>query len=553
MSLIRTGQQIGRTIKNASRMRVILSVFAKHGFANLLERINLGRFLIERMAATTDSETASLPERVRMSFEELGPTFVKFGQLMASRPDLVPDDFIQEFAKLHDSVQALEFDKIEPVIRDAYGDDYKEIFKTVDPKPVGAASIAQVHRATLSTGEKVVLKVQRPGILQTIQDDLSVLFLLAELLETYIPEAKLFNVVEIVEEYQRSLLLETNFVVEANNIRKFHHNFQDSPKIKIPQAYLDLTRDKILVMEALDGVPLSSDLALKQPGIDPDEVFRTGFSAYLKMVFVDGIFHGDLHAGNLLILADGKIGLLDFGVVGRLNRRTQSSVAHMLVALSQEDYERMAHEYLDLAPFNESANPDRLARDLRNLMAPYFGLTMKEVNLGKILLSSTSVAAKHKLILPSELLLFFKSLVGIESLGRRIKQDFDVLAQVNQFAAELVQTKLTTPSKILENSLLLRETQTLLAQLPRQLLHTIRKINSPEVEWRFSIQESASLRQTLALSFNLLFLGVVIAALILSAAIIFSGGQPRQEGVALVLASIAGGLALIAFFNYIRK
>lgn len=553
MSLLSTGRQIGRTIQNAARMRVILSVFAKHGFSNLLERVNLGRFLLERMTSSGDVEQKSVAERARISFEELGPTFVKLGQLLAGRPDLVPEEFVEEFSRLHDKVQPLPFATVLEVIRESFGDDYAQIFVEIDERPLGSASIAQVHRARLADGSSVVVKVQRPGIIDTIRDDLNVLFFLAELIETYIPEARIFNVVGIVEEYQRSLTLETNFIVEANSLRKFAQNFADDPLIKIPKVYLDLTRDRVLTMEAIEGIPLSSEAAMRQPGLNPDDVFKAGFNAYLKMVFVHGLFHGDLHAGNLLICPDGKIGLIDFGVVGRLNSKTQSAVAQMLIALSREDYDRLAFEYMDLAPFNDAVDVDHVARDLRGLLAPFFGLTMKDVNLGQILLSSSSVAARHQLMLPSELMLFFKSLVGIESLGRRINPDFDVLAHVNSFASELLTARYQPGKLFQDGQMILRETQALLNQLPRQTHHLLRRLNSPGAEWKISVRESDQLRQVISMSFNLLFLGIIISTLILSAAIVYSQGEPRQEGVAIALVLLAWGLGTVAFINYIRK
>ena len=335
-----------------------------------------------------------------MSFEELGPTFVKLGQLLATRPDLVPEEYVTEFEKLHDRVQPLPFSVIEGVLKDEFGNSLYQKFESIDPEPLGSASIAQVHRARLITGEHVVIKVQRPGIIQKINDDLSVLYLLAELIVHYIPEARPYNPVGIVDEYFRTLEFETNFVVEANNIRRFQKNFADHEDIKIPKVYLDHTTERVLIMEALPGIPLSQEGALLQENIEPNEVIRKGLRAYLKMVFEDGLFHGDLHAGNFFVLPNNQIGLIDFGVVGRLNTRTQAAIANMLLALSKEDYERMAYEYVDLAPFTDRVNIDLFAKDLRELIAPYFGLTLKNVNLGKILMKSSGIAARHHLQVP---------------------------------------------------------------------------------------------------------------------------------------------------------
>jgi ubiquinone biosynthesis protein len=532
-------------------------VFAKHGFHKVAEKVKLGRFIIERLQSASEVENLSTAERVRMSFEELGPTFVKLGQLLASRPDLVPEEYVQEFEKLHDQVQALPYSTIEEVLREEFGNSLFQKFESIDPVPLGAASIAQVHKAKLITGEDVVVKVQRPGIMQLISDDLSILYLLAELLEYYIPETRPYNPVAIVNEYFKTLELETNFVVEANNIRRFQENFSKDPAVKIPKVYFDFTTERVLTMEALKGVPLSQDIALFQDGTDPNLIIKEGLRIYLKMVFADGLFHGDLHAGNFFVLPGNQIGLIDFGVVGRLNSKTQSTVANMLLALSREDYERLAYEYVDLAPFSDKVNVDLFAKDLRELIAPYYGLTLKNVNLGKILMRSSGIAARHHLQVPTELMLFFKSIVSIEGIGRKIQKDFDFLQHALAFAGEIVKHQFEPTKMMNEMSQVMRESRSLIHAMPRQLHFLLRKINSPNHSFKMQIPEIQELKRSVEVSFNLLFLGVIIGALILSASFIFVHpteshvmGMPTMSFIGYLTAVILG---LAAFVNYIRK
>lgn len=557
MKIVSASQRLGRTLKNASRLRVIVGVFVRHGFYNIAERIKLGRFILDRLNAAADEEIYTIPERIRMSFEELGPTFVKLGQLLASRPDLVPEDFVQEFTKLHDQVNPLPFDVIEQVLKEEFGPRLYEHFQSFDPKPLGSASIAQVHKAVLKDGRPVVVKVQRPGIIQTINEDLNVLYFLTELLEKYVEETRAFNPVGIVDEYFKTLELETNFVVEANNIRRFSQNFAGETQIKIPQVYMDFTTERVLTMEALEGIPLSVDASLKQPGVIPDEIIRLGLKAYLKMVFTDGLFHGDLHAGNFFIYPDNRIGLIDFGVVGRLNNRTQSAIANMLFALSKEDYERLAHEYIDLAPFNEKVNVDLFAKELRDLVAPFYGLTLKNVNLGKLLLKSSSIAAKHHIQVPTELMLYFKSLVSIEGLGNRIQKDFDFLQYSLQFAAELIKTQYE-PGRVMQDlTQLARESRSFINSLPRQLNFLLRKVNSPQHTFKLRVDDIQDLKRSVEISFNLLFLGVVIGALLLSSSYIYVHDQQSALGgfstASLVGFLTAGFLSVVAFFSFIKK
>lgn len=534
-----------------------MGVFAKHGFHGVAEKIRLGKFIIARLNASTELESLTIPERLRRSFEELGPTFVKLGQVLASRPDLIPEEYTTEFEKLHDRVQSLSFEVVEGVLKEEFGESLYEKFSYIDPRPLGAASIAQVHKARLISGETVVIKVQRPGIIQTINDDLNVLYMLSELLIKYVPETRLFNPTGIVDEFFKTLELETNFVVEANNIRRFSLNFADDPDIKIPRVYMDLTTERVLTLEALEGAPLSQEEALHQEGIDATAIVRKGLKAYMKMVFADGLFHGDLHAGNFFVLPNNQIGLIDFGVVGRLSQKVQASIANMLLALSREDYDRLAYEYVDLAPFSDEVNVDLFARELRELIAPFYGLTMKNVNLGKILMSSSSIAARHHLSLPTELMLFFKSIVSIEGIGRRIIPDFDFLQYTLEVAHELVKHQVDPNKAMGEMAQVFRESKNFIHALPRQANFLLRKINSPSHAFKLNVPQVDDLKKSVEVSFNLLFLGVIIAALILSASFIFI--HPTESHIAgmptmsFIQYGMALALGIVAFFNYIKK
>ncbi len=498
-----------------------------------------------------------MQNRLRLSFEELGPTFVKFGQLMASRPDLVPQEYIDEMSLLHDQVQPLSFKVIEQVLVDELGSDWKKHFQTIEEKPLGSASIAQVHRAVLVTGQQVVIKVQRPGIVQVINDDLNVLYFIAELLERYIPEIRPFNPIGMIDEYFKTLELETNFVVEANNIRKFKENFKSELNVKIPEVHFDLVTERVLVMEELLGRRLSQEGSLKQENIEANEVIRAGLKAYLKMVFIDGFFHGDLHAGNFFVFPGNKIGLIDFGVVGRLNSKTQTAIVNMLIALSKEDYVRLAYEYVDLAPFSDQVNVDVFGKELQSLISPYYGLTTKHMNIGKILMSSSSIAAQQGLSLPTELMLFFKSIVSIEGLGQKISSDFDFLQMTLTMIADVANHQFKPTKFIDEANILLRESRGFLNSLPRQLNMILRRMNSPDYKTKIHIDGIEDLRKTILVSFNLLFLGIIIAALIISSSLIYPhesswklAGMPALSLIGYI-AALALGLA--AFINYIKK
>lgn len=489
-------------------------MFASHGFHSLVARVKLGRFVLDRLVSK-DLEHLSAPERVRMAFEQLGPTFVKLGQLLATRPDLIPLEFSQEFRKLHDQVGGVPFADIEAILVGHFGAPLSEIFLSFDETPLAAASIAQVHRARLKDGSSVVVKVQRPGIERVIHDDLQILRALAELGDRYIPEIRIFNPKGIIEEFARSMEMEINFIIEANNVRRFAANFAGDPYVKIPEVYTEYTGRRVLVLEALAGIPLSQSGALKQEGIEPEEILKHGLRAYMKMVYTDGLFHGDLHAGNVLLLPNNTIGLIDFGIVGRLNRKTQSAIANMFLALAEEDYDRLAYLYIDLAPFTERVDADQFARDIRDLIAPYFGLTMKNVNIGRLLMDSTGVAARHGLVLPSELVMFFKSIVALEGMGRMILKDFDFLAYSLEFAKEIVHVRVEPKRMFSDASVLARDMNSLISTLPRQLKQVLRRLNDPDFSVQIRLAELEALRKSVERGAWIIAWGLVVAAIVL--------------------------------------
>jgi ubiquinone biosynthesis protein len=492
-----------------------------------------------------------------MAFEELGPTFVKFGQLLSTRPNLIPPDFVEEFKKFHDQVAPIPFEEVQKILEEDFGKRPEKVFAVIDPNPLAAASIAQVHSAKLVSGEDVVLKVQRPRIIETIKNDLGVLYTMAALINQYVPESRPFNPQALVDEFFKTLELETNFVVEANNIRRIAQNFKDDPVIKIPNVFGEYCTARVLVMEQLKGIRLSDHKLLQEAGINREQIVASGLKAFFKMVFRDGIFHGDLHAGNLFILPDNRIGLVDFGVVGRVSQRTKDAVANMLVALATEDYEMLTYEYIDLAPYNHQVNFDQFSREVRDLIAPYHGMTFKDVNFGKLLMDSTSIAAKHGIIMPSELMLFFKAIVTVEGMGRTIIKDFDLLSYAMEFAQEIVKSKYDPQRIVKDLTTVARDATSLLYTLPRQLKQLMRKLNSNDFAIDINISQVEDLRRSIETSGTLTYLGLVIGSLVIASTMALSINKGPLFYDIPVLSMLgyfsAFFLSVIAFYNHIKK
>ncbi len=469
MKLFSTATHIGIGLKNAGRMTEILTVFASHGFADLVHRMQLSRLLPSRVAEKPRYQEQPLPERARRAFEELGPSFVKLGQLLASRPDLIPDGYIQEFLKLQDNVKGVPFKEIKIEIERELGGPLSTHFESFEEVPIAAASIGQVHYAVLKTGEKVAVKVQRPGIDKTITHDIAVLRSLAAVLERTVPESKTFNPTGLVEEFFKTILQETDFFIEANNIRRIRGNLIEMKKVAIPEVYTRLSTRKVLVMERFEGVRFSDREAIIAKGIQPLEIVETGSEAFFHMVMHDGVFHGDLHAGNLFVLDDGRIGLIDFGIVGRLSRRVRDSVITMFLAIIDEDYETLANEYLTLCQSTGRTQLGMLQKDLMDTISPYVGMSLGEINIGQILLRSTSIAVKHHLQVPRELMLLFKAILTIESLGKRLEPGFDILSVGHNLAHQAIAVRYSRERLTRDLLVLGRDLQGLAETVPRTM------------------------------------------------------------------------------------
>ena len=541
--------------KNAARLRQIVAVFAKYGFQDVAERAKLGRFVLEKFTSP-DLEKYSQAERARMALEELGTTFIKLGQVLGQRPDLIPKEYCDEFKKLQDQVPALDFAEVRRVLNQHFGEELESIFLELDPRPLAAASIAQVHRGTLKNGQNIVVKVQRPDIDRLIQEDIGILRTLADLVQRYVHETRIFNPVGVVEELEKSLKQEINFVIEANNIRRFAGNFEDQPDVKIPTVFEELTGRRVLVMEFLDGIPLNQRAALQHAGIDPEEILKKSILCFLRMVFSFGLFHADLHAGNIFVMPNGQIGLVDFGLVGRLNLKTQTALANMLLALADEDYDRLAYLYVDLAPLTVPVDVDKFARELRDLIAPYLGLH-NQLSIGKLLVNSSVIAAQYQVQLPSELILVFRALVTFEGMGRVVAKDFDFMSHGLEFIGEIMKTNLQ-PSRLTKDlSYLTKDMNSLVQILPRQIKQFLRRLNSPDFAVQIHMQELKALRKTLETASNLIFLGLVIGSLIISSSVVYVM-EAKSEAVAMPILSlvgygIAGVLSLVSFYNYIKR
>ena len=491
MDLFRVGTQIQQTVKSMSRLRVIANVMARYGFAELLQRMDLRRFVPfsrrEERSGEAAAKKMALPERVRRCFEELGPTFIKLGQLLSIRPDLVPDSFIQEFTKLQDSTTPIPTSDVRKVIEEELEGSIEKVFLDFEEQAVASASIAQVHGAILHDGTEVVVKVQKPGIQKIVETDLIILAQLAQLFEKYIPESRVLNPTGLVREFQKNLRAEINFSIEANNIKRIAQQFKGNENLIIPSVYNNLSTAKVLTLQRLRGISFHDKGALIREGVDIHHVCQLGAQIFFRMVFVNGVFHSDPHGGNVFVIDKTKIGLVDFGSVGRLSQRTRDGLANMFLGLASEDYDIVVHEYLEMGTVVGKVDIVGFSRECREIVEPNFGIPLSEVNIGTLIRDLTIAATRYNIRASQDLMLLTRALLTLDGVVRQLDPTFDLFSEMGGFVRELIKTRYS-PQRLMKELLwIVQDASSLLRVLPRQLKHLLTRITNEEFTFQIEI------------------------------------------------------------------
>ncbi len=476
MNILATPRQVTRTVRNIARIRQITSVFAKHGFQELLDKLGFSRFIPQKYRRVKPAPHLTAPERLRIAFEELGPSFIKLGQLLSSRSDLLPENWVQELSKLQDRVTPLPYTVIKHSVERELGASVEELFSSFSSEPLASASIGQVHEAVLKDGTRVVVKVQRPGIDLLIKTDISVLTSLAAALERYFPETQVLAPQTFVEEFFLAMSLELDFILEANNMLKSRENMKTLPDVYVPRVFLELCTQKVLVVEKLDGCKLDDSASLEARGVDRKVLAETAAKAFLKTALEDGFFHGDLHMGNLFALdpspeSEGRprLGMIDFGIMGYLTPRARESLLRILVALSEENFETLCLEYAELGASRGNTDFDAFQRQVHSTVAPYLGLPLAQMNVGKILIEATTVAARHHIRIPREWMLIFKAIYTLEGTCQKLDPGFNPMPLLASYVEPLLKPSLDWTKFSKEMLLGSRDMQYVAQMLPRQL------------------------------------------------------------------------------------
>lgn len=537
-------------VRDLPRLHEIATVMIRYGWGDLVRLLGIGSVLeragqILHWQSTSEISQLEAPVRIRRALEELGPSFVKLGQLLATRVDVFPPDWIAEFEKLHSQVPAVPYEILRPYLIDAIGGEPAELFAEFDPVPLAAASIAQVHRATLKDGTAVVVKIRRPGIEAVIRADLRIMEHAARLLESEVPDSRRYDPVQIVSQFRRSLNRELDLAKEARNINQFARHFADDPMVEIPRVHWEFTNDRVNVQDRIIGIAGVAPDKLRARGLDPKLLAARGADTVLRMVLEHGYFHADPHPGNVLFLPDNRIGIIDFGMVGMLTRLRRHQIVDLLHALTRKDEQALLHVLLDWS--GESViDEDRLAYDVAELLQTYDDLQLKDVKIGALLNDITALMRDNNLILPADLTLLFKTLITLEGLGQQLDPDFHMVDHVTPYVERIIQQRYTPQALWARGRNSIRETFEVLADVPRDLRHLLRDARRGRVRIDLDLKRLDQFGHQLDRASNRLTMGILTASLVVGSSIIMTvEGGPQLFG--LPFFGLAG--FLIAFFN----
>lgn len=484
MDPIRTGIRFSQTIRNVARLREIVTIFARHGFAEFVAHGGVTAYLPDfvlpagkktiKQQMNEEGERdwgQTIGARLRLCFEELGPAFIKFGQLLCSREDIFDEGFISEMRLLRDQVKPVPFSEVKSTVEDALEGSLEKIFASIDEQPLGTASIGVVYQARLQNGDDVILKVRRPGIERTMQTDFSIILFLTHQAEKISQEIKFLGVTRMVRDFAASLQNELNFNVEALNCDRLRQNtLKHDPDgtFYIPRVYREHTRENILVAEFLKGTKFSDHESILKKREKVIPLLDKGVEVFVKTFLADGFFHADLHGGNLFLLDDDKrIGVVDFGLVGSLGKRGRQSFIAIVYSLVTHNYENLVYEFLDVAEYENPPDMDIIVGDIRSALSPYVGLTIQQTNYSEVFQSILQTLKKHQIYLPREWFIVFRALMTLDGVGRSIDYDLDVFALLQKDIGALVKQSISKEELMEEGFWAGRDLINMLRLIPR--------------------------------------------------------------------------------------
>lgn len=543
------------TFKNVERMRDITEAAARHGFGYFFERHKLRNLLPRRQVDTAGQ--ASRGEHIRMMLEELGPTFIKFGQLMSTRPDVVPADILQELRKLQDKVPGFPSETAFETIETELKLSVERLFLEIDPEPIAAASIGQVHRAVLPNGDRVIVKVQRPQAEAQIRADIDLLYQFAGLLQEYWQDI-FIDPVALVDQFARTVRSELDYRVEAHNAERFQKNFAGDESVHIPRVYWQYTSSRVLTLEEMSGIELVNLDFDDMDMFERKAIATLLAETWLKMIYVHGFFHADPHPANILVENDGTISLIDFGMAGRLSEKERQNLIRLFLDVMDEKLERLPRRMEDLGVEFPREKEAIFVAEAHDIFAKYFGTSLEELDPSSVLRDIFGSIYRLKIKLPSQFLLLEKAAGTLEGLGTQLYPQFNMFEFARPYSREFMSRRYR-PDALAEQGLAeLQNYFTMIKDFPGQFADALEQIRRGEVKVNFVHRNLEDFSHRLTILTNRLVLAILYAAIILGSSIIglSTEGGPRILGVsvfALFGFIISGFLAIWLVVSIIRS
>ncbi|HHV73530.1 MULTISPECIES: 2-polyprenylphenol 6-hydroxylase [unclassified Thermoanaerobacterium] len=545
------------TRKYIKRYREILKILTKNGFGFISEVLSKKKSIPFVYIRKNDLPIA-LSERIRITLEELGPTFVKMGQLLSTRPDLLPHDVINELSKLQDDVPPVEFDTMRQIVEDELGDKISNLFLTFDKEPIASASIGQVYKAVTREGNDVVVKVQRPGVYEKITADIIILKTIAKILNERLTDSPV-DFLDVVNELSESLLNELDYTLEGNNADKFRENFINESYVYIPKIYWEYTTKKVLTMEYIDGISVKNKEKLRDSGFDLKKIAYNGAMSIFMQIFVYGFFHGDPHPGNILIRRDGKLSYIDFGIVGYIDRSNREMIVELFKAFVDNDTDEVVSILTDMDAIRDGVNIRHLKYDLSGIISYFYNTPLKNININDSAKKITSIIYKYKLIMPAEFTLLLKSLATIEGVGKELDPDFSISDIAKDFVKKIYINNFNFAKTLSENAKDLHKIYVHLKKFPSKLQGIISKILKDNVRVKLDIEETEKMKYDLNSMINKMIISIIAASLIIGSSLIMSlnGGYKvygyNAVGLVGYLISFILCMAIVYYILFIEK
>lgn len=519
-----------RKLKRSARL---ISVLSKYGFKDMIAR--MGKKPEESSAASDEIiSKGTVYERIRLVLEELGPTFVKLGQTFSNREDLLPPELIQELQKLQDRVEMIEMN-VEEILENEFNIVVKEHFSEIIHKPLATASIAQVYRATLITGEEVILKIKKPDVLSVIEDDLLLIKDLVKLISTYSEIGSKLNLKQAIATFEKSLLEEVSLVNERNNIKQFALNFKSNKETYVPIIYDEFSNNNVLCMEFIDGIKVTDKEELVKHQIDPVVISEVGLRLFVSQILDYGFFHADPHAGNILVKRDGKVVFIDFGAVGKIQPNDKEILESLIVAFVAKNSNKIVRYLKKMAVSYEIPDERRFENDVEEVLNFVHSTSLKDIDPHIIINKMKDVLKDNQLYMPDYFYLLFKGIGLIEGVGRTINPDLDIVKSLHPYTKKILTRKIS-PKKLFKSGMdkVMNFTDTV-DEIPKELRSVLQKLDDNKFTILSEIKNIEKTNQLIKSSIINLILAMVLGANIIATAIVFvSESGPRIGEMSLV-------------------